>query len=138
MNYKRVIAALFVVSALAVAALFVGCKSSSPQETVQTITNVEVSQLDKLLEANPNMQIVDVRTKVEYDAGFISGAILIDVTQNDFLERASTILDPKKPVLVYCRSGGRSLKAAKMLAAKNFTVYNLNGGYTAYVAYKQR
>lgn len=38
-------------------------------------------------------------------------------------------LDKEKPVYIYCRSGGRSGKAAKQLADEGFTeIYDLDGG----------
>ncbi|WP_081964279.1 rhodanese-like domain-containing protein [Porphyromonas macacae] len=43
-------------------------------------------------------------------------------------------LNKNLPVAVYCRSGARSAKAAKLLINNGFSgpVYNLSGGYLAY------
>jgi rhodanese-related sulfurtransferase len=43
------------------------------------------------------------------------------------------VVDPKKPVLVYCRSGGRSAKAAKQMKDLGFVeISDLDGGITAW------
>ncbi|MDO4789366.1 MAG: rhodanese-like domain-containing protein [Porphyromonas sp.] len=137
MDSKKIIVALLSLAALVALLSFTGCKSSSQKEVSKKLINIEIEQLEELL-GNPAMQLVDVRTQEEYDAGFIPGAVLIDVTLSDFTEKALKLLNPENPVLVYCRSGGRSLTAARILVSRGFTVYNLNGGYTAYVAHKKK
>jgi len=73
--------------------------------------------------------VLDVRTKQEVDQGLISGAVNIDFLQKDFAERISE-LDKNQTILVYCKVGGRSGKAADLLVGKGFKhVYNLEGGY---------
>jgi len=73
--------------------------------------------------------VLDVRTKQEVDQGIITGAVNIDFLQQDFAERISE-LDKNKTILVYCKVGGRSGKAADLLVGKGFKhVYNLEGGY---------
>ncbi len=47
--------------------------------------------------------------------------------------KATKALDPEKPVLVYCRSGGRSAKAVKLLREAGFKdVRDMEGGITAW------
>lgn len=76
-----------------------------------------------------DLLLVDVRTATEYEAGFIEGAVNIDVKQADF-EKRMGYFDRKTPVAVYCVKGGRSAKAAKKLADMGFEkVYDLEGGY---------
>ena len=82
--------------------------------------------------AYPNLVILDVRTKGEYDNGHIYGATLIPVTdlQTRIGELASHLNDE---ILVYCGSGGRSKTASGTLDSNGFTkVYNMNGGITAW------
>jgi len=84
--------------------------------------------------AYPNLLILDVRTKAEYDSGHIYNATLIPVTdlQARIGELASHL---KEPILVYCRSGGRSAEASGILDSNNFTqVYDMQGGITAWEA----
>ena len=82
--------------------------------------------------AHPNLVILDVRTKGEYDSGHIYGATLIPVTelQARIGELASHVNDE---ILVYCGSGGRSKTASGILDSNGFTkVYNMLGGITAW------
>lgn len=76
--------------------------------------------------------IVDVRTPNEYNSGKIAKAKNINVASFDFMNEAKK-LDTSKEVLVYCRSGARSARAAKMLVQLGFTnVSNLSGGVMAW------
>jgi rhodanese-related sulfurtransferase len=80
--------------------------------------------------ANP--QLIDVRTPEEFKEGHLPGAILIDIKEPDF-DKVILNLDAEQPVFVYCRSGRRSLKAAKILEKNKFrVVYNLAGGINAW------
>lgn len=79
--------------------------------------------------------LLDARTREEWDEGRLKGAVLVPVTEDGFVEKAKAALDPAKPVLVYCRSGGRSVKAVKELRDAGFTrVYELKGGILAWEA----
>ncbi len=73
--------------------------------------------------------VIDVRTAGEVSDGFIEGAdMFLDVSNGDFQSALAT-LDPNKKYLLYCRSGGRSSRAAGMMINAGFKdVYNLNGG----------
>lgn len=80
------------------------------------------------------VQLVDVRTPSEYADGTLERAINIDYLQEDFASRASDLLDPSRPVYIFCRSGHRSANAAKILAKLGYTLVNLDGGYNAWTA----
>ncbi|MEM6814923.1 MAG: rhodanese-like domain-containing protein, partial [Bacteroidota bacterium] len=76
--------------------------------------------------------LVDVRTRPEYEKGFIEGAVNIDFKKSDFEKRMGHF-DREMPVAVYCAKGGRSAEAAKKLQDMGFAkVYDLKGGYTAW------
>ena len=77
-------------------------------------------------------QLVDVRTPEEYGASHLRDAQNICVTEADFEEKVKG-LDKSKPIYVYCKKGGRSAKAAQILAEMGFTeIYDLQGGITAW------
>ena len=78
---------------------------------------------------NTGAQLVDVRTKEEYDEDHIAGAVLIDIRKEDFDAQVAKLLQPGKPVAVYCRGGVRSRKASEKLLSKGFQVYNLDRGF---------
>ena len=79
------------------------------------------------------VQLVDVRTPDEYNAGNIPGSVNIDVMTGRFADEAAAVLDKERTVAVYCRSGNRSKNAAKMLSMMGYNVLELDKGYNAWV-----
>ncbi|MDZ4667460.1 MAG: rhodanese-like domain-containing protein [bacterium] len=73
--------------------------------------------------------VVDVRTQGEVQEGYIKGTtVFANINSNDFNAQIDK-LDKSKTYVVYCRSGGRSSRAASIMVSKGFkNVYNLNGG----------
>lgn len=109
---------------------FLSCLAFAAEEPGQTAP-VKIEEAEKLIAGG--IQLLDVRTKDEWDEGHLKGAKMVTVTEKEFLEKAKAVLDPKKPVLVYCRSGGRSAKATKQLREAGFTtVHDLDGGIMAW------
>ena len=95
-------------------------------------TTLEPDLFEKTLDLTPDPQLVDVRTPAEYAEGYLPGAILIDIREKTF-DSLIQQLDRTRPVFVYCRSGKRSLDAAKILEKNKFkVVYNLGGGIIAW------
>lgn len=69
--------------------------------------------------------LVDVRTPEEFSAGYIPGAININLQE---LQQKLSRIPTDKPVIVYCRSGNRSAFAANILKQAGYTeVYDLGG-----------
>lgn len=74
--------------------------------------------------------LLDVRQEFEYAEGHLPGAKLIPLP--DLLGSMGE-LDRNLPLLVYCRSGMRSLAAANMLAGQGFReIMSLKGGMSAW------
>ncbi len=73
-------------------------------------------------------QILDVRTAAEFATGHLENALNIDVKQSDFKGKAAKSLDKKKTIMIYCRSGKRSMTAAQLLSQEGYQVVNLTGG----------
>ena len=73
--------------------------------------------------------IIDVRTHEEYMQGHIPGAQNIDVKAETFITEIQEL--PKSDtLLVYCRSGRRSLYAAQVMVSFGFKkIYDLDGGF---------
>ena len=72
--------------------------------------------------------ILDVREQEEYDSGHIPGAVLLPVGSIDEETAADVIPESDTVVLVYCRSGNRSKKAAEALAELGYTgIYEFGG-----------
>lgn len=74
------------------------------------------------------VQLIDVRTPEEYEAGHLINSENLNFFDETF-EAELDKLDKNAPVCVYCKSGGRSAKAAEILKKKGFkAIYNLDGG----------
>ena len=77
-----------------------------------------------------DVQLVDVRTSKEYDAGHIDDAINIDVLDDAVFTEKFQDLDKEKPIYIYCQMGGRSKKASQKLKDLGFkTIFDYSGGY---------
>lgn len=78
------------------------------------------------------LAVLDVREPAELRDGYIAGAT--NVPLGDVLRgRIPSTLSREAPVLVVCRSGGRSASAAGALASQGFSkIYNLAGGMMAW------
>jgi rhodanese-related sulfurtransferase len=68
--------------------------------------------------------LLDVRSPAEFAAGHLDGAVHVPV---DELDARLGELPRDRPVVVYCRSGGRSARAASLLAAAGYEVHDLGG-----------
>lgn len=122
---------LAIVVIIAVSCATTMTKRNLPARIGASWADAGVDEFQTLI-ADPNVQLLDVRTQEEFDEGHISGATLIDVNDSTFIEKAMGVLDIQRPVAVYCRSGRRSARAASQLADKGLKVTNLNGGVIAW------
>ena len=94
-------------------------------------SDIDVTQFDKL-RADENYVVLDIRTPEETREGMIDNAMELDFYADNF-ESEILKLEKDKKYLVYCRSGGRSAKAAEFMTRSGFEdVSNLIGGYTAW------
>ena len=74
-------------------------------------------------------QLLDVRTKTEYEQGAFENAVCIPV---DELRSRIGELNKEKEILIYCQVGLRGYLATRMLMQLGFRVMNLSGGYKTY------
>lgn len=65
--------------------------------------------------------LLDVRTPHEFVEGAAAGAINIPVQE---LGHRMSELSRERPIVAYCRSGGRSASAVSMLIAAGFTAHD--------------
>jgi len=91
--------------------------------------NLTQDQWKEAKKKDENAVILDVRTEDEFMAGFIPGAVNIDIHQGQgFLDEIEK-LDKSKNYLVYCRSGARSASACALMHQRGIeNAYNLMGG----------
>jgi rhodanese-related sulfurtransferase len=104
-----------------------GCISIRRNETV--VNSISVAQALRFMESDTTVVLLDVRTEQEWksETGHLKDALLVPIQD---LEARIKELVPfeKKTIIVYCRSGGRSQRAAKILAEKGYRVLNMEGG----------
>lgn len=99
--------------------------NGQPAKNLQSIATEDFS---KKINNTPKAQILDVRTPEEFASEHIDNAVNVDWLGNNFEVNAKKF-DKSKPVFVYCKSGGRSSKAATKLAELGFkNIYELQGG----------
>ena len=103
---------------------FLGCKAAD-------FRSVDADTFAQIIEDTTIVRL-DVRTANEFAQGHIPGAILIDVTQADFRQKAEQLLPKDKTIALYCRSGRRSKNAAMQLAQHGYQVVGLNTGFNSW------
>ena len=98
-------------------------------------TDVTVAEARDLIDTVEDLVVVDVREPYEYcDAvGHISGALNYPLSSG-VLQACYEELPMDHPILVVCRSGGRSNAAANLLDSQGFSeVYDMAGGMNAWL-----
>ncbi|WP_186430109.1 rhodanese-like domain-containing protein [Clostridium sp. BSD9I1] len=123
------------ISVILLIGLFSGCssknakinKEGSTSSEKTSFNNITPEEANKRLGSEKGIILLDVRTKEEYDTGHIKGSMLIPV-DNLKAEADNKLKDKNSPIFVYCRSGNRSVTAARILTNLGYTnVYNLGG-----------
>jgi hydroxyacylglutathione hydrolase len=96
---------------------------------VAQIAQITVEELRGEL---PEIQIIDVRRRPEWDEGHIEGAMLMPLNQ---LTAQLASLDRTRRVAVHCKGGYRSAIAASLIQRAGFeSVANVIGGFDAWRA----
>lgn len=88
-----------------------------------------IEEILNLLDANEDLNIIDVREEEEVAEGMIPGAVHIPL--GTIPERVGE-LDKSKEYIIVCRSGRRSANACAYLEEQGFNVTNLEGGMLEY------
>ena len=117
---------VYIISCLLLAMSFSTSCIDSKGDSAE-IKLVTAEEMQTILELE-DVQLVDVRSAKEYEEIHISNAQNIDFLSPTF-DDDITKLDKAKPVIVYCKGGGRSAKCAKKLKNAGFKkIYDLEGG----------
>ncbi len=100
------------------ALMFTGCAASQEQEN--TYRRISMEEAVQMMENESGYVILDVRRPDEYAAGHIPGAINV---ANETIGTADIpeLPDKDQLILVYCRSGRRSMEAAEKLVKLGYT-----------------
>ncbi|MDO5718046.1 MAG: rhodanese-like domain-containing protein [Tissierellia bacterium] len=123
----KILTLIFVVSSFMMACS--GGKSGDATETADGFKEMKGEELESLNEGKEkdSILIIDVRPEEEYLAGNIPNSI--NILSDDIDKNIEKIKDYKEnKIIVYCNTGNRSAKAAKVLVDNGFKdVYNAQG-----------
>jgi adenylyltransferase/sulfurtransferase len=98
---------------------------------VNNATEITALELKQRLDRGDALKIVDVREPNEYQINRIPGSQLIPLGD---IPKRYTELNKNDEIIVQCKSGARSAKAADFLRSVGFTrVLNLKGGILDWV-----
>ena len=99
-------------------------------------TDISVHVANDMINNNatyPDLLVLDVRTIEEFNENHLYNVTLIPLAELEgrLSELAS---NNDTEIIVYCRSGSRSLQASNILVVNNFTkIYNMEGGINAWI-----
>ena len=89
--------------------------------------SITAKQAQTLLMNDDNVTLLDVRTIPEYKRGHVRGARLIPLGKLEAnLDKLEA--DKNKKIIVYCRSGNRSVAASRILEKYGFVPLNVKQG----------
>ncbi len=129
MNLKKNIS---FASLLILISLVLGCDSLAKQQAYQ---DIDVNQAAELIKTKPVL-ILDIRTPEEYREVHIKDSVLIPLQdlEKEYVKISDHI---HNPVLIYCRSGNRSVTATHILLSKGFNnLYNMKGGIKEWIKHQ--
>ena len=90
---------------------------------------ISLAEFDRL-RAETNHVVLDVRTKREFAAGHVPGAVNIDWSAGDFADKVGA-LDRQKTYLVHCATGFRSARAVGKMRRLGFqNLADFSGGWS--------
>ena len=100
---------------------------------VAGVTQISVSDLKKLIDAESELQLIDVRRPAEYTSGHAPRAVTAPLI-NLRMTLPKLSLNPSQPTAVICAGGYRSSAATSILQQNGFTnLFNVTGGTKSWI-----
>jgi rhodanese-related sulfurtransferase len=107
------------------------------------IKQLKSSEIKNFIYDNKNIELLDVRTKEEWDSigipdgkklglktHFITIVRSPDPAANkEFIEEVKKVIGPNKDLLVMCKAGGRSMMASQLLSQEKINCINVSDGF---------
>lgn len=87
---------------------------------------MNINDVPNQMKKDPKLQVVDVRTQNEFVTGHIRGAKNVPLGQLKVAMSKEKIIK-NQPVIVYCLTGSRSHRAAKVLKKAGYEVKDAGG-----------
>lgn len=112
----------------AVCCIWFAVACNAPAGKLKSVEKAEFAQII----GDGSVVLLDVRTPQEFSEGHIEGAVNIDVKDSLFISNVQSQIAPGSRVAVYCRSGRRSMSAARQMVENGYDVVNLEGGFLAW------
>ena len=92
--------------------------------------DIDQQEWEELTSSDANAVILDVRTPMEIQDGYIPNMKAIDFMEGQLFLEAVEKLDKSKNYYIYCRSGNRSGQACDIMEQLGFeNTFNLEGGF---------
>ena len=95
------------------------------------IKNISIEEFIKI---SSSVSTIDVRRVESYNNGHIDGAK--NVPFNQLIISPEKYLKKDKVYYIYCSKGTKSIKACQILSRQGYLVYNILGGYEAWIMAK--
>jgi rhodanese-related sulfurtransferase len=92
---------------------------------MKSINAADLSALDM-----EKVLLLDIRSREEFENDGIKGSVNVPF---DEISTGLSKLPKDKPVYVLCRTGDLSVEVAEILEDRGYEVYNIEGGYAAYI-----
>lgn len=92
---------------------------------MNSINASEIKSLD-----TEKVLLLDIRSREEFEINGIKGSVNVPF---DEISTGLSKLPKDKPVYVLCRTGDLSEEVAEILEDRGYDVYNIDGGYAAYI-----
>ena len=94
---------------------------------------ITVDELKQKMDSGENVHLIDVREPHEFAEGYIAGGKLVPLGKIQTMQVEELEDLKEEEVIVYCRSGRRSLMACMVLDQLGFTnTSNMEGGILAW------
>jgi len=107
------------------------------EEAAAEVEELNPIECQRWLAAHPEAVVIDLREPNEHHRGALPEAVHIPrgvlecAADLDHPDRDPRLTDPGRPLLLYCRTGVRSVLAAQSLQRMGFTqVVSMAGGFT--------
>lgn len=112
--------------------LFLIIGSMSVFSQTDTVQVLSPTHFNRVLQLNPDVELIDVSSKKDFKKGHIKGAHLAQNSED--LYQLIDSLGKSKVYLLYCKYGERSIDAGKIIYEKyKIYVCSLEGGLDAWL-----
>ena len=110
------------------------CKTPRWQLLKAALNNLNAVAFQQKIKSS-DVLVIDVRTAEEFQISSIPSAVCVDYLGEGFWDKIEQ-LDKSKDILIYCRSGRRSIRVCTLMKNGGFDpskLFNLSGGILEWI-----